>query len=245
MCRAKRLLILALFLALSRSSFAQRFSQRLQEEEATEVDGLEEEGGGGGTAFGLSRLMTMAQASKWEIQSLALDEDAVDEKTRFHILKYLGKPFNMKLYQKSGKLGLVATAELQSGKKLRALWREGSIENQRESVDLLKASYDEAVESRMAAMEFEVLLPSRRKNGKKALPSVVLQVPIETGSLNTQVVVSRGSGTVRVNPQGRDGPSFFAGICMVGSAPCKPGIIDPNWARGRTVFRKGRSAGLL
>jgi len=57
--------------------------------------------------------------------------------------------------------------------------------------------------------------------------------------------VPRGAGKLKVYPLGHDkGECIDAGKCNV-ALPMRGGIVDPSWARGRKVFRQGRSTGLV
>ena len=65
--------------------------------------------------------------------------------------------------------------------------------------------------------------------------------------MNPKAMVPRGAGNVRVLPDGHsDGEvrTLDAGKTHV-SLPMKSGIVDPGWAKGRLVFRKGRSTGTV
>jgi len=66
--------------------------------------------------------------------------------------------------------------------------------------------------------------------------------------MNPKAIVPRGSGTVRILPEGH-GNSDDVKTLSIGKAfvtlPMRSGIVDPGWARGRLVFRKGRSTGLV
>lgn len=196
----------------------------------------------------------------------------MDPSLRKHILKYLGcsgishhrKPIELELLKKRGKFGLRAIGTMDNGKKLRAFWRQSTsgIMNEngstsRTSPSFLQMSYDDAVKSRLFTVEFEIQLPpieiqenttnSMRKK-KKVLPSVVYQVPIESGSMNPQAIVPRGVGNVLVYPSGRQSqssPYFAAGKCRISSVPMRAGLVDPSWSKGKAIFRSGRFAGIM
>lgn len=131
-------------------------------------------------------------------------------------------------------------------------------------IDFLKASYDDACRSRLFTVEFELQLPpikdqlldkkkrnSSSNNNNNILPSIIYQVSLEPGSMNPKAMVPRSAGRVYVLPYGRTtGTSsannkFEIGKAYVSAAPMKPGIVDPGWAKGRAIFRKGRNSGLM
>eukprot|EP00525_Craspedostauros_australis_P005717 CAMPEP_0198128204 /NCGR_PEP_ID=MMETSP1442-20131203/48802_1 /TAXON_ID= /ORGANISM="Craspedostauros australis, Strain CCMP3328" /LENGTH=115 /DNA_ID=CAMNT_0043788315 /DNA_START=36 /DNA_END=383 /DNA_ORIENTATION=- len=112
-------------------------------------------------------------------------------------------------------------------------------------------SYDEAVRTRLPALEFEVQLPpiaGAARKGKKKLPSVICSVIVEQGAINKKAMIPRGSGKVSVLPTGRsaseavDMQTIQAGRTHV-TIPMKAGLVDPSWARGRSIFRRGRPTG--
>jgi hypothetical protein len=197
-----------------------------------------------GTANGLSRAMFLMKDKQWEIQPVDFSP-VKSRKLRRHCEKYLNKPIRMKLSGQQGKYGRKAQGVLPSGKRLRALWRE-ALPNS-DTVDVLKNKYDEAVRQRLTTIEFEIQLPPTDKKSK-TLPSVIYSVAVEAGSMNPKIMVPRGSGSVRILPKGHaDGGKALT--LEVGKAfvtiPMKSGIVDPGWARGRTIFRKGRPLGLV
>lgn len=116
--------------------------------------------------------------------------------------------------------------------------------------DCLKRIYGKYV-------ELEVLLP---KNKAGPPPSLVYRVPITNGSVNPFGVVSKSRATVMLYPKGRTLANNAGGganeaasskevAIPVGLAnvhvPLGPGLVDPSWARGKKLFWKGRSVGLL
>lgn len=193
---------------------------------------------------GMTREMFLMQDIDWQLQPPILKSDSeLDTKVKSHVQKYLARhPIQLKLLKKKGKYGLRAVGQTSTGQKLRAFWRQG-VTDRIKSSDFLHVSYDDAVRSRLFTVEFEVVLPPMR--GGKKLPSVVYQLPLEPGSMNPKSMVMRGAGKVRVYPQGRgEGAPCVedAGICNA-SVSMKPGLVDPSWAKGRAIFRKGRSLG--
>lgn len=196
-----------------------------------------------GLANGLSRAMFLMKDKQWEIQPA--DFSLVkDRKLRRHCKKYLNKPIKMKLTGVQGNYGRKAQGVLPDGKRLRALWRE-ALPADDTTIDVLKDRYDEAVRQRMTTIEFEIQLPPTDKKSK-TLPIVIYSVAVEAGSMNPKIMVPRGSGYVRILPKGRADKtlSMELGKAFV-TIPMKSGIVDPGWARGRTIFRKGRPVGLV
>lgn len=208
---------------------------------------------------GMTREMFLMQDMEWELQPPALDEaDDLDGRVKSHVQKYMKAPITLKLNKRKGRFGLRAVGQMKNGKKLRAFWRQGAISSSAPSQrlkasDFLTSSYDEAVRSRLFMVEFELQLPPVSKRSK-VLPSVVYQVAIEPGSMNTKAMVPRGAGKVRIYPQGRgdaaaaDAPAptcVDAGTCHVGVVSMRAGIVDPGWAKGRSILRKGRPTGVV
>eukprot|EP00585_Thalassiosira_rotula_P013233 CAMPEP_0196130214 /NCGR_PEP_ID=MMETSP0910-20130528/666_1 /TAXON_ID=49265 /ORGANISM="Thalassiosira rotula, Strain GSO102" /LENGTH=321 /DNA_ID=CAMNT_0041389475 /DNA_START=67 /DNA_END=1032 /DNA_ORIENTATION=+ len=126
--------------------------------------------------------------------------------------------------------------------------------------DCLKRLYGKYV-------ELEVLLP-RTKSLSKFMgsrgggppPSVVYRVPIQGGHVNPFGMVSKSRATVTLYPEGRTlaaanasglGASGVKRDVMIPLGmtnvhlPLGPGLVDPSWAKGRKLFWKGRSLGLV
>lgn len=194
---------------------------------------------------GMTREMFLMQDVKWELQPPTIEDGKLSRSVKAHINKYLNSPVQLQLLKKRGKYGLKAVGVMKNGKKIRAFWRQG-VADRVKSSDFLELSYDEAVRSRLFVVEFEVQLPPVK--GTRQLPSVVYQIPLESGSMNTKSMVPRSAGNVKVFPEGRkDGEKQSAvsvGNCIV-SASMRNGLVDPAWAKGRIAFRRGRSKGLL
>lgn len=202
-------------------------------------------------AVDMSREMFLMKDMEWEIQpieNLAVQDPAVQK----HIQKYLARPVELKLFKKRGKYGLRAVGRTATGQKLRAFWRQAGNSDSdgrprlARSSDFLTASYDDAVRARLFTVEFELQLPPVKKGSKGALPSVVYQFSVEPGSMNPKALVPRGVGRVSVFPAGRSSEKETdAGSAMVGAVRMKPGLVDPGWAKGRPIFRRGRKSGLM
>jgi hypothetical protein len=193
---------------------------------------------------GMTREMFLMQDLEWELEPPVIDSANLDSATSRHIHKYLKSPIRLKLSKRKGQYGLRAIGVLENGQKLRGFWRQGaSAQTRLKTTDFLDAPYDDAVRSRLFMVEFEMQLPPVK--GKKGLPSVVYQVAIEPGSMNPKAMIPRGSSKMLAYPDGHDGSQCVeAGKCNVGVA-MKAGLVDPIWARGRQIFRKGRSPGLI
>lgn len=198
------------------------------------------------SASGLTREMFLMKEIDWELQPV--DFTLVrDAKLRRHLESFFSKPVKVKLTTRKGKHGLRAVGQLQSGKRLRAFWRQAGGTSRSSPSEFLTGSYEEAVRSRISMLEFELQLPPVDKKSKK-LPSVVFSVAVEPGSMNAKAIIPRGAGTVKILPHGHDAgdavPTIHAGKGYV-SLPMRAGLVDPSWAKGRAVFRKGRPAGTV
>lgn len=196
-------------------------------------------------AVDMTREMFLMKGMEWEIQPVR-ELNVRDATARQQMQKYLCRPIEMKLFKKRGKWGLRAVGRTEKGKKLRAFWRQATVENTRLKTgsDFLTASYDDAVRSRLFTVEFEVQLPPPKKG--KPLPSVVYQFSVEAGSMNPKALVPRGPGRVSVFPAGRNSvKEENVGEAVIGTVSMKSGLIDPGWAKGRPVFRSGRKSGLM
>ena len=122
----------------------------------------------------------------------------------------------------------------------------------------LRDSYEDCLKRLYGKyVELEVLLP---KNSNGPPPSLVYRVPITTGNVNPMGMVSKSRATVTLYPKAR--PLAAANASGPGAAkiprdlaipvgltnihlPRGPGLVDPSWARGRKLFWKGRSVGLI
>jgi hypothetical protein len=193
-----------------------------------------------------------------------------NKKVAKQVQDYLKEPIRLRLLRRNGKYGLKAIGTTPSGKKIRAFWRQASPSvafgpsssspttttgrgTRLKAADFLEVSYDDAVRSRLFVVDFELQLPRTKssspnsKSTAAAPPSIVYQVPIEVGSMNPKAMVARGEAKVKVFPvreKGTDGDSIQIGTAKVGLT-MKPGLVDPNWARGKTILRCGRSTGFV
>ena len=246
LCRTPVLLICVLLLVKTSVVQAQRFMRQgfsNQEDFGAEMKLEDNEG-----AVDMTREMFLMQDLQWQLQPASDNYSGItDRALRKHIQKYMGnKPVELKLLKKRGKFGLRAVGKTDNGKKLRAFWRQSAAAT-RGGIDFLEASYDEACRARLFTVEFEVQLPPLSKSSKDVLPSVVYQVSVEPGSMNAKALVPRTAGRVFCYPAGRGGAAerVEVGKANVSVVPMKAGLVDPGWAKGRPIFRKGRNSGLV
>lgn len=130
--------------------------------------------------------------------------------------------------------------------------------------NVLEDSYEDCLKRLYGKyVELEVLLPrNSKKGGILGGPpaSLVYRVPIQKGQVNPFGMVSKSRATVTLYPKGRTLAAANASGRDASSAPrdlaiplgltnvhlpLGPGLVDPSWARGRKVFWKGRSVGLV
>ena len=231
------------FLLLSnfRFSTAQRFFRDTGQARAMVRSEMDLDGND--IASGMSREMFLMKDKQWELLP-PTDLEGVSLPIKRHVLKYLKDPVTLSLQRKQGKYGMRAIGKTESGQKLRAYWRQcpPGTTSKLKSSEFLDAPYDAAVRSRLPMVEFEVQLPPMKKS--KKLPSVVYSIAIESGSMNPKAIIPRGAGTIRIYPEGRESPPIEAGAGNIGLS-IRAGIVDPGWAKGRAVFRKGRPAGVI
>jgi hypothetical protein len=198
------------------------------------------------SASGMTREMFLMKEIDWELQPVDF-KNVRNAKMRRHLESFFNQPVKLKLSTRKGKYGLRAVAQLQSGKRLRAFWRQVGGAPRLKTSDFLAVSYEDAIRARLSVVEFEVQLPPPDKKSK-TLPSVVFTVSVEPGTMNAKAIIPRGAGTVRVLPDGHSvgetAPTLQAGKVYV-SLPMRAGLVDPSWAKGRAVFRKGRPTGTV
>ena len=189
---------------------------------------------------GMTREMFLMQDLEWEVEPPTKLE-LKDRGLKRHVEKYVNHPIHLKLMKRQGKHGLRAIGTTDDGKKLKGFWRQGNAGNRLKASELLNASYDDAVKSRLFLVEFELLLP----HYKRKQPSVVYQVAVEGGGMNPKAMVPRGGGTIKVYPTRETGtPPIIAGNGPVGLR-MKAGIVDPSWSRGRNILRIGKTTGFV
>jgi len=130
--------------------------------------------------------------------------------------------------------------------------------------NVLEDSYEDCLKRLYGKyVELEVLLPrNSKKGGILGGPpaSLVYRVPISKGQVNPFGMVSKSRATVTLYPKGRTLAAANASGRDASSAPrdlaiplgltnvhlpTGPGLVDPTWAKGRKVFWKGRSVGLV
>lgn len=192
-------------------------------------------------ASDMSREMFLMKDLNIVLPKLENMDGITDRKLRRHVQKYLGQSnVNLKLMKRRGRFGLKAIGVTEHNKKhLRAFWRPATPEKT-QRVDFTKCSYDEAVRMRLPVMEFHVQLPPLKRG--ESLPTVVYQVPFDSGTINPKSMVPRTVGTVHVK---KDDQEFFVTDRFhIGTGVTRNGVCDPSWAKGRAVFRPGRKSGL-
>jgi hypothetical protein len=195
---------------------------------------------------GMTRDMFLMKEKNWELQPVDF-RNVRNMKLRRHLESFFNKPVTLKLSTRKGKYGLRAVGELQSGKRLRAFWRQAGMSSQLKVNDFLSAKYDDAIRTRLTMIEFELQLPPSDKKSK-SLPSVIFSIPVEPGTMNAKAIVPRGAVNVRVLPEGRRSGEIDSTL-QIGKAhvslPMRAGLVDSSWARGRAIFRKGRITGTI
>jgi hypothetical protein len=237
-------LFLVLFVVPSvRSNFLREgFSSKMESDFKGEMRLEENE-----LSNGMTREMFLMKEVEWELQPMDFS-GVSDARLRRHVQSFFNGPVKLKLSSRRGKYGLRAMGQLESGRRLRAFWRQsmGGAASAK-GTDFMHMSYDEAVRSRLSALEIEVQLPPMKNNkNKKQLPSVVFTVCVEPGTMNAKAVLPRGPAGVKILPEGHDVKTEVipaggtAGMSFL-TVPMKGGLVDHAWAKGRAVFRRGRS----
>lgn len=139
-------------------------------------------------------------------------------------------------------------------------------------MNVLEDSYEDCLKRLYGKyVELEVLLPKTKRmmnssGGGGPPPSLVYRVPIQTGHVNPMGMVSKSRATVTLYPYGRTlataastptpsssstsreggGGDLAIPLGMTNvHLPLGPGLVDPSWAKGRKLFWKGRSVGLI
>lgn len=141
-------------------------------------------------------------------------------------------------------------------------------------MNVLEDSYEDCLKRLYGKyVELEVLLPKTKRmmnssGGGGPPPSLVYRVPIQTGHVNPMGMVSKSRATVTLYPYGRTLATAAAASTPTPSSsstsreggggdlaiplgmtnvhlPLGPGLVDPSWAKGRKLFWKGRSVGLI
>lgn len=219
---------------------------------------------------GVSNDLTLLRGSSWNLQPLQVDSDhqsADASKYMGHIQKYLSKSLEVKLSGRQGKNGMRAVGRTPDGTKLRMFWR-GHADRLVASDDLLKLSYDDAVKKTVPTCELEIQLPpvGKTPRGKKPLlPCVIYTISFERGQMDKEKLVPKHTVDAKFLLRGKEradinankkktyskyGPpdeSKVATGSRIGharlTAPMKAGLVDPAWAKGRAIFRKGRPTG--
>ena len=129
--------------------------------------------------------------------------------------------------------------------------------------DVLGDSYEDCLKRVYGKyVELEVLLPKTKATANARVPpSLVYTVPIKSGHVNPLGMVSKSRATVTLYPNGRTmlteaerrsgkGKSIpkDEGIRLGltnAHVPLGSSLVDPSWVKGRKIFWKGRSVGLV
>lgn len=194
---------------------------------------------------GMTQEMLMMKNQEWQLDPIDFSK-VPNGKLKKHLQGLLNKPTRVKVTNlplKKG-LGYRAMGKTANGRKLRAAWRAGTRRNEIKNKDIVHEPYDEAVRRRQGAshVNIELMLPPVK--GCKDLPSLVYDVVVERGSVNPEAIITRNEGRVTLYPKGYKNKADKVDVGHArASMPMKAGLVDPAWARGRTIFRKGRSVG--
>ena len=222
------------------------FNNRMEREFTPESSGVDELGG-------MTPEMLVLKNQEWQLEppnQHVVSNTIRDKMLRAHVQKFVSKPLRIKGtgvgLRTATNVGYKAVAKTHEGKKMRAVWKRGTVLGERRitSRDMLKVSYDDAVRQRTGAthVSWELILPP--VPGTKDLPSLVYTVPIQMGSVNPEAVVATSEGTVTLYPKGsKDKTNRIELGTARALMPMRAGLVDPSWARGRTIFRKGRPVG--
>lgn len=203
--------------------------------------------GSSGTVFdaAMTADMNTASGNVFQIDCIRHLDKVRDKALRRHLTSFLQKPISFKLTNnqapKRGGNTYRAVVKTSAGEKLRGYWKRGPDQESLRPRDLLELSYDEALRRRGTVgthVDFEVQLPPL----KGFLPSVVYSVVLGTGNSNREASVVKSVGIVKIFPKGLEGKGFNMGRTHVG-VPMRSGLVDPSWAKGKKIFRKGRSIG--
>jgi hypothetical protein len=224
-----------------RDGFNNRMEREFGSEASQQVDEL----------GGMSPEMLVLKNQEWELGGVRQQLNVITDKDlRKHVQQFIAKPALIKgtgvAVRTASNVGYKAVAKTAQNKKLRAVWKQGTVTNRVTSRDLLSVSYDDAIRRRTGAthVQWELILPP--VPGSRTLPSVVYTVPIQLGSVNPEAVVVSSEGSVVLYPNGSKDKANKIELGTVSvTMAMKAGLVDPSWARGRTIFRKGRSVGFV
>jgi hypothetical protein len=150
-------------------------------------------------------------------------------------------------------------------KALRSVWSTVSPEKVDNSKDLLTKTFEQAAMSTRNLLEIEIILPKTK--AVPSSPAILYTFPIEAGSMSKASRLALTRGRVQVFPRGRKhinmsttsaSPdmqqsmhessetssrlSFDVGVSSL-HLHSGPPLIDWTWAKGKTIFWKGRSVG--
>ena len=225
------------------------------------------------------------RCSKWNFDPI--NAECIDSSVRSQVQEILSsdiqtKPMEVFFRKKqlSGKRQgwMRATASLNKS-PVRAVWacsspetdasmtyddisaKSGTAIKRKVGSNVLEDSYEDCLKRVYGKyVELEVLLPKTKATANARVPpSLVYTVPIKTGNVNPQGMVSKSRATVTLYPNGRtlltdaelrSGKSvpkdegIRLGLTNV-HVPLGSSLVDPSWVKGRKIFWKGRSVGLV
>lgn len=219
-----------------RDGFNNRMERELTPESSGQVDEL----------GGMTPEMMVLKNQEWELEPPVFGK-IQNKALRQHVQQFCRQPCRIKttgLGLKSGQ-GYKAVAKTGEGKKLRASWRRGSVKDRLKPQDYLECNYEEVIRRRNGAshVDLELILPPLA--GSKELVSLVYTVPVQMGSTNPEAVVAAAPSSVKLYPSKKSKENSVDLGTAHAKVPMRAGLVDPSWARGRTIFRPGRSVGTL
>jgi hypothetical protein len=192
----------------------------------------------------MTKEMTNMQSKVWKLDPIPLDK-IKDRHLRAHLSNFVNKPLEIKLLGRAAKTnGFRALCKKADGTKLRATWKRGSNGAAMTQADLLTVDFDSAKirKAGTTVVDMEVTLPPLA--GRKELPQVVYSVAVGAGASNQDSTVTKSLASITFLPRGAGHKAYPLGQVYV-SAPMGSAIVDPSWVKGKTIFRKGRSAGRI
>jgi len=192
----------------------------------------------------LTKTLKINALSGKTLQFDGIDGSRIKDATlRRHMKNFLSKPITMKFTTSSSKTPTYfkAIVKTSKGERLRGYWRQNKESGTFDRSKLLEMSYEEALKRKGGTpVECEVQLPPIK--GHK--PFVVYSIVLGRGSSSATACAIKSIGSVALLPKGREGKNYPLGKSLI-TFPLKGGIVDSGWAKGRTIFRSGRTMGKL